>query len=97
MINLVKKKNILKITGGELTLEHPESLTKKLDEMRMKLINYNKEKSKIDNTELMDTLKQFQDVSKLIDQVKKRNCKTAKLVDFQGFNLKIAKKLNRRA
>lgn len=29
----------------------------------------------------------------LISEVKKRNCKTAILVDFQGFNLKISKKL----
>ncbi|MCR9203331.1 MAG: lipid-A-disaccharide synthase [Halobacteriovoraceae bacterium] len=35
----------------------------------------------------------FNAADKLIDEVKKRNCKTAILVDFQTFNLKLSKRL----
>jgi lipid-A-disaccharide synthase len=35
----------------------------------------------------------FRAMDHLLDEVKKRNCKVAILVDFQGFNLKISKKL----
>jgi lipid-A-disaccharide synthase len=35
----------------------------------------------------------FKAMDLILDEVKRRNCKTAILVDFQGFNLKIAKKL----
>lgn len=35
----------------------------------------------------------FKAMDHILDEVKKRNCKTAILVDFQGFNLKLSKKL----
>lgn len=47
-------------------------------------------------TEVLGKLRfYFKAMDHLIDEVKKRNCKTAILVDFQGFNLKLSKKLKK--
>lgn len=52
--------------------------------------------SSVGITEVLGKLRfYFKAMDHIIDEVKKRNCKTAILVDFQGFNLKLSKKLKK--
>lgn len=52
--------------------------------------------SSVGITEVLGKLKfYFNALDHIVSEVKKRNCKTAILVDFQGFNLKLSKKLKK--
>jgi lipid-A-disaccharide synthase len=52
--------------------------------------------SSVGITEVVGKLRfYFRAMDRIIEEVERRNCKTAILVDFQGFNLKISKKLKK--
>ena len=52
--------------------------------------------SSVGITEVLGKLRfYFKAMDHIVDEVIKRNCKTAILVDFQGFNLKLSKKLKK--
>lgn len=52
--------------------------------------------SSVGITEVLAKLRfYFKALNHIVNEVKRRNCKTAILVDFQGFNLKLARKLEK--
>lgn len=67
----------------------------RLKEQGVELLYTTADFSSVGITEVLGKLRfYFRAMDHILDEVKKRNCKTAILVDFQGFNLKMAKKLN---
>jgi lipid-A-disaccharide synthase len=68
----------------------------KLKKEDVEILYHTKEFSSVGITEVLGKLRfYFKAMDHIIDEVKKRKCKTAILVDFQGFNLKLAKKLKK--
>jgi lipid-A-disaccharide synthase len=69
----------------------------KLKEQGVELMYHAREFSSVGITEVLGKIRfYFKAMDLILEQVDKRNCKTAILVDFQGFNLKIAAKLKKR-
>ena len=68
----------------------------KLAKLDVELLYHAKDFSSVGITEVLGKLRfYFKAMDHIVDEVKKRNCKTAILVDFQGFNLKLAKRLKK--
>jgi lipid-A-disaccharide synthase len=68
----------------------------KLIKEDVEILYHVKEFSSVGITEVLSKLRfYFKAMDIIIAEVKKRKCKTAILVDFQGFNLKLAKKLKK--
>lgn len=68
----------------------------KLEKLGVNLLYHTRDFSSVGITEVIGKLRfYFKAMDLILEEVKKRNCKTAILVDFQGFNLKISKKLNK--
>jgi len=68
----------------------------KLEKENVEILYHVKEFSSVGITEVVGKLIfYFKAMDIIIAEVKKRKCKTAILVDFQGFNLKLAKKLKK--
>ena len=68
----------------------------KLKDQGVELMYHTRDFSSVGITEVLGKLRfYFKAMDLIVEEVKKRNCKTAILVDFQGFNLKISKRLNK--
>ena len=68
---------------------------KELEKQGVELIYHLKEFSGIGFTEVLSKIPfYYRAFDRLLSEVEKRNCKTAILIDFQTFNLKLAKKLS---
>lgn len=69
----------------------------KLKAQNVELIYHLNDFSSMGITEVLAKLPfYFKAMDSILDQVDSRKCKTAILIDFQGFNLKLAKKLKKR-
>lgn len=86
----------------ELSLKCPETKFfgvggEKLKSNGVELIYHLNDFSSMGITEVLAKLPfYFKAMDKVLAEVDKRKCKTAILIDFQGFNLKLAKKLKKR-
>ncbi len=68
----------------------------KLQKQGVELLYHTRDFSSVGITEVVGKLRfYFKALDLIVNEVKKRKCKTAILVDFQGFNLKLAKKLKK--
>ena len=68
----------------------------KLKSNGVELMYHAKDFSSVGITEVLGKIRfYFKAMDLIVSEVKKRNCKTAILVDFQGFNLKLAKRLKK--
>ena len=68
----------------------------KLQKRNVELLYHSREFSTVGFTEVLGKLHfYFKAMDLILDEVIQRDCKTAILVDFQGFNLKLAKKLKK--
>ncbi len=68
----------------------------KLADEGVELLYHTRDFSSVGITEVLGKLRfYFKAMDHIVDEVKKRNCKTAILVDFQGFNLKLSKRLKK--
>ena len=68
----------------------------KLDKLGVELLYHLKDFSGIGISEVLSKLPfYFKAMDQIVEEVKKRGTKTAILIDFQGFNLKLARKLKK--
>jgi lipid-A-disaccharide synthase len=68
----------------------------KLKDQGVELMYHTRDFSSVGITEVLGKLRfYFKAMDKIVEEVEKRDCKTAILVDFQGFNLKISKRLKK--
>jgi lipid-A-disaccharide synthase len=69
----------------------------KLRAMDVELLYTTKDFSSVGITEVLSKLRYyFKAMDHILEEVDKRKCRTAILIDFQGFNLKLSKKLKKR-